>query len=349
VAGADVSGLRPIELDDDRWRSFVAGRPEATPFHTPAWAEMLCECYGFRGFALASLDENGLPHAGIPVIEFPAPLRRRRRWVSLPFTDVCAPLSSEPEREGLLLESLEDARRVAEVDRFEIRSHVEVGAARRITTGLRHTLALERNEDAVLRRLDRSQVQRNIERAKREGVVVRRGEQEADLDHVFFQLQVETRRRLGVPVQPRRFYTLLWRRVIERGHGFLLLAYAGGTAIAGGVFLRAPRTLTYKYGASNREYWRLRPNILLFWTAIQIGCRSGAEILDFGRTDLNDQGLRTFKLNWGTHEEPLTYTVLGRPDGGARQRFEPVVRNIIRYSPSWVCRTIGATLYRYAA
>ena len=339
--------LQQLELGDERWRAFVAGRPEATAFHLPAWTEMLCECYGFRGFALATVDPAGLPTAGMPVIELQRRLHRRV-WVSLPFTDACAPLL-EPERESQLLGGLEDARRAAGVQGLEIRAHVQMADGRQVKTALRHSLTLEQDEEAVLRRLDPSQVQRNIRRAKREGVVVRPAERESDLDRVFFELQVETRRRLGVPVQPRRFYTLLWRRLIEPGHGFLLLAYTGSRPIAGGVFLRAGHTLTYKFGASSREHWRLRPNVLLFWSAIQLGCASGVRVLDFGRTELKNDGLRQFKLNWGTREEPLTYTVLGQLDRQATRKLEPALGSIIRHSPAWVGRAIGARLYRYAS
>ncbi len=344
-----MSRLERLEFRDERWTSFVAARPEATVFHVPAWAEMLCECYGFSGFALASVDEHGLPTAGVPVIELSSPVRRRRRWVSLPFTDACAPLSCSTDAEARLLGSLEEARTAAEVDRLEVRWTLPLQGAKQTGTFLRHTLELESDEDAVLRRLDRSQVQRNIKRAKREGVVVRRAERQSDVDRVFFRLQTETRRRLGIPVQPRRFYTLLWRRLIEPGYGFLLLAYAGATPIAGGIFLHASRTLTYKYGASSREHWHLRPNPLLFWTAIQIGCASGAETFDFGRTELKDEGLRTFKRNWGTCEEPLTYTALGRGEPKTSRRLERAVATIIRHSPAWVCQAVGATVYRYAA
>jgi hypothetical protein len=63
-----------------------------------------------------------------------------------------------------------------------------------------------------------------------------------------------------VPVQPRRFFELLWRLVLEPGLGFLLLAHAGARPVAGAVFLRGSRCLTYKYGASDASAWPLRPN-----------------------------------------------------------------------------------------
>jgi CelD/BcsL family acetyltransferase involved in cellulose biosynthesis len=344
-----VSTVQQVELRDGRWTSFVASQPEATAFHAPSWAEMLCECYGFRSFALASTDEHGVAAAGIPVIELPASLHRRPRWVSLPFTDICPPLARGSEREAVFVKGLEETRKAAGVDRFEIRSRVSAPGAHLRSTAVRHTLELDPDEQAVLRRLDTSQVQRNIKRARREGVVVRIAERESDLDRTFFDLQVETRRRLGVPVQPRRFYTLLWRRLIEAGEGFLLLAYAGRRPIAGGVFLHGRRSLTYKYGASSRAHWHLRPNVLLFWTAIQMACSSGVDIFDFGRTDLKNEGLRTFKRNWGTREEPLIYTTLGSPARRISAGLEPALSTLIRHSPSWVCKLAGAKLYHLAA
>ena len=43
------------------------------------------------------------------------------------------------------------------------------------------------------------------------------------------------------------------------------------------------------------------------WTAIQHLAREGFETLDFGRTDPSNEGLRTFKLGWGTTEARLPY------------------------------------------
>src|SRR5207247_6656809 len=133
--------------------------------------------------ALTVVDDEGLPTAGMPVIELRRRLHRRV-WVSLPFTDACAPLL-EPERESRLLGGLEDARMAAGIQGLEIRAHVPMADGRQVKTALRHSLALERDEETVLRRLDPSQVQRNIRRAEREGVVVRRAERESDLDQVF--------------------------------------------------------------------------------------------------------------------------------------------------------------------
>lgn len=339
--------VHELELGDPRWSAFVAGMPEATAFHDPAWAELLSECYGHRPFVLAMLDPRGEITAGLPLLEATT-LRRRRRWVSLPFSDSCEPLLTDPSGASALAGALERARSEAGVDRLEVRADFELPGAVHTSLALRHLLALEPDEGAVFRRLSRSQVQRNIARARDEGVVVRFAESRADLDETFFALQVETRRRLGVPVQPRRFYSLLWERMIEQGRGFLLLAYAGETPIGGAVFLRSPRVLTYKFGASSKSAWRLRGNPLIFWTAIQHGCATGAEIFDFGRTELGHEGLRAFKRSWGTREVPLVYTAVGAARQPSRDLARSALAVVIRHSPPFVCRALGATLYRYA-
>src|SRR5204862_1950065 len=124
---------------------------------------------------------------------------------------------------------------------------------------------------------------RNIRTAERRGVTVHRGSAPADIE-TFYRLHLMTRRRLGVPVQPRRFFELLGSRVLEEGLGFILSARAGDVPIAAAVFLHWNGELVYKYGASDHRYWEYRPNNLLFWEAIRWARDNGYHTIDFGRT-----------------------------------------------------------------
>jgi CelD/BcsL family acetyltransferase involved in cellulose biosynthesis len=342
-----MTELRQVEIADPRWSAFVARHEEATAFHQPAWARLLAECYGFRPFALVLADGDGVL-AGLPVLEVTKPLSRSVRWVSLPFTDACRPLAECADAGAQLLEELDRARAVGGAEQLELRAEVPVAGATLVGDAVSTALDLEPDEEAVLRRLHPAQ-RRNIRRAEREGVVVRAAETRDDLDRVFFDLQLETRRRLGVPVQPRRFYSLLWDHVIESGHGFALLAYSGATPIAGTVILGAHGRLTYKFGASKQSYWSLRANSLLLWRAIQRGCASGATSLDLGRTETRHASLLAFKRQWSTQEEPLRYTVLGRAESSARSRLASAAGPLVRRSPAWVCRALGDLFYRYMA
>ncbi len=346
MRGTDVEVvLRP--LPDPGWAAFVARQRRALPYHHPAWASMLAECYGFRALALTVEDRSGPVLAGLPLIE----IRRRPgrpRWVALPFTDECPPLAAE-EVDGLA-GCLDEARRAHGVGRLEIRALVAGGGVRADGTFLTHRLPLAGTEDEVFARLHASQVRRNVRRAQRHGVVVRPGAVEEDLTRVFYRLHLRTRHRLGVPVQPLRYFRLLWRRLLAPGLGTVLIAESAGVPVAAGVFLASPDLCVYKYGASDERHWDVRPNHLLFWTAIRWAMARGCRTFDFGRTDLGDESLREFKSRWGTEERPLTYSVLSdapvRPGGGG---VPAPLRSVLRHGPRFVPRVLGELLYRHTA
>jgi CelD/BcsL family acetyltransferase involved in cellulose biosynthesis len=328
-----------LELDDPRWAAFVSGREDATPFHHPAWARVLARTYGYRGFAVCDADR---PTAGVPILEVRR-LSGRRRWISLPFTDECAPL-------GEVAAPLAAAQRDLGAPEIEVRGAVDELGWRTGADAVVHVLDLADGLDAARKRFSRSQVIRNISRAEREGVVVRRAQTRADLE-AFYALHGRTRRRQGVPVQPRRFFDTIWDDLVGSGLAFILLADAGPrTAVAGALFLAWGGTTIYKFGASDPESWPQRPNHLIFWTAIQEACARGDRRFDLGRTDIGNDGLRAFKAGWGATERPLVYSRLERgasePADGLAAR---AMGAAIRRGPAWVGRGVGATLYRYAA
>jgi CelD/BcsL family acetyltransferase involved in cellulose biosynthesis len=338
--------LRPLQ--DPRWSTFVSTHDAALPFHHPSWAAMLAECYGFRGFCLTVDDYAGRILAGLPVIEVHRG-RGRRRWVSLPFTDECPPLCL-PDAGTEVAAALDDMRRAFGVARLEIRAELPGAGVQPDGVFLTHQLPLAPSPDDTFATLHPNQVRRNIRRAQRAGVTIRAGATEADVTEVFYRLHVRTRRRLGVPVQPLRYFRLLWRQCLQPGHGTVLIAEWRGAPVAAAVFLASRNTCVYKYGASDARHWDVRPNHLLFWEAIRWATARGCRTFDFGRTDLGDEGLREFKSRWGTTERELSYVVLtdtpNRPSTGG---VPGPVRSAIRHGPGFVPRILGELLYRYTA
>src|SRR5919198_1693878 len=225
VRRAESGRIQRLELEDPRWSALVDVDPRSLPFHRPAWGRFIADCYRYRAFVLALEDDHGRLVAGVPLIETRSPLGRRS-WVSLPFTDLCGPVvgpDAGPESIERLIEEVELARRGAGVGRVEIRDALPDGTASLESAAVIHRLTLDPDPDAVMGRF-RSSIRQGIRGAEKAGVVVRRGDAESDLTRIFFDLHVRTRRRLGVPVQGRRFFRLLWERVLEPGGGFVLVA-----------------------------------------------------------------------------------------------------------------------------
>ncbi len=369
-----------LELTDPRWLAFLASRPEAHIFHHPAWQTVLAECYGYRPIVLAVCDRAGrdqvtaspmvtaLPPvtAGLPMMEVrtgigPWHALGGRRWVALPFTDYCPPLYED----ALALEQLAAGL----VERCE---REQAGASWRgaevrwalppcppiqpYLAYTSHRVPLGPDPLAVMKRFDRTHRQ-NVAAAEERGVRIEWGTG-PEAVAAFYDLQLATRRRKGLPVQPRRFFDLIARHLFSEGLGFILLAYRGaGEPLAGGLFLRYGQTLVYKYAASSggagSVEQQLRPNNLLTWTAILWGCENGCTAFDLGRTDLGNAGLRRFKRGWGAEETEVTYCTLADARTRVEQpapapaagRLAAIAGPVIQKSPPWVCRAVGELLY----
>jgi len=185
----------------------------------------------------------------------------------------------------------------------------------------------------ALRRADRSVLNTTIER---------------DLPAVraYYRLHGLTRRRQGAPIQPWRFFQLIHQQLIAEGLGMVVLARVRGRPVAGALFLSWNSNLIYKFGASDPAFWDLRPNNLVIWTAIEWGCANGYRVLDLGKSDTHNLGLRRFKSGWGAKEVPLHHTVL--PSGAGPERSGLALRaasGLIRHSPVIAARALGELLY----
>lgn len=335
-----------LDLSDSRWHALTATQPQHHIFHHPAWTNLLADCYGYRPFVIAVGDTDGNICAGLPMMEVASYLTGRR-WVSLPFTDHCAPLYNDAESLSRLINGLTHLSKDQSTPKIELHSEFpQHPAIRQYSHQVLHILPLCPDSEEVASRFH-STHRRNIRVAQRRGVRIEWGSKREGLE-AFYRLHLRTRRRQGIPIQPKRFFDLLGSHLIEKGLGFVLLAYKDDQCLAAAVFLHWNRTLTYKYGASASDGLNLRPNNLLFWTAIQWGCENGYTLFDMGKTDLDNTGLRAFKNGWGAKEVPLAYSTLSiEPIQSRTENLLPVMQIVIRNSPLWLCRAMGELLYKH--
>jgi CelD/BcsL family acetyltransferase involved in cellulose biosynthesis len=349
ATASSVAGRAPaaalIDAHDPVWGRFVEAHPDRLPIHDPAWLRVLAGAYGFRPFVISITDGAGGIEAGIPLMEVHDAIRGRR-WIALPFTDCCPPLCARPAAARHLADAVARAAEDDGVSSVEVRAPLTDWTATAVATA--HDLDLSPGL-ATLQRGFTASTRRNVRKAQREQLVVRRAEREDDLVEVYYGLHLRTRRRLGVPMQPRRFFRSLWRNVLDTGRGELLLVSSNGVPVAGAVFLRAGGTVMYKYAASDERAWALRPNNVLIAEAIRRAAEEGYRRFDFGRSDFADAGLRSFKIGWGAAERPLVYSCLGDAAASTGVRGGRLLGKVIRRSPTAVCRIIGECLYRYAA
>ncbi|HEY8467784.1 MAG TPA: GNAT family N-acetyltransferase [Solirubrobacterales bacterium] len=337
-----------LSPDDPDWLEFAAGHPAATPFHHPAWTATLAEAYGFDGSALVLRDGDDGTQALLPLIRVGR--GRRRRAVALPFTDSLGPLVDPALDPAALAERLERVRVELGLGALEVRDALAAGVGERAPVGYRHVLDLRPGETEVRAGFHRSRVERKLRRAEREGLELRISADREALLEAFLPLHVATRRRLGVPVQPRRFFDALHERMLGRGLGFVASAHRDGEPVAAAVYLGWNGRLVYKFSAADRSHGDLGGAQAVVWEAIRWGCANGFAELDFGRTEEGHEGLRTFKSSWGTQEIDLAYTSLGgAPARAGSGRAAALLAAVLRRSPELLTRAVGRVAYRYTA
>lgn len=331
---------------DPAWDERLQRFPDATCFHTAAWAQVLARSYGLKP-AYFLVGDGSAPAAMLPTMEITSSLTGRR-GVSLPFSDHCSPLASD---DGARVEAIRAVTAYGTRRRWqywEQRGGEDARGRTPSTTFVRHLLPLDGGERRLFAGCSAA-ARRAIRKA---GASQLRVEFAQDLTavHRYYELHCATRRRHGLPPQPFRFFHHLQRHFLQPGLGWVVLASLPQGPVAGAVFLRYGRTLTFKFGASNPRFAHLRPNNLVMWEAIVRAVGIGCSHLDFGRTSLANEGLRRFKLGWGAAEALLPYYRYELPAGrlvNVPDRARGWHNRVLRLLPSAVLRSLGAALYRH--
>jgi CelD/BcsL family acetyltransferase involved in cellulose biosynthesis len=331
-------------LADDRWSAFLAASPEASIFHHQEWLSLLRAQYRYPIHARCVVDADDAIVAALPLAHIKSRLTGSR-LVAVPFSDLCHPVSRAGEAAALdlLLSDLSNHHASEGID-IEVRCSLP-GMGHPGAAFYHHVVPLESDFEAVRAGFN-SSTKRGVKKAQREGIEVTYERGVSGLE-AFYRMHLITRRRQGVPTQPKRFFGR-FARLFENDLGFVLLARHEGVPVAGAVMLTYNGVLTYKYGASFPSHLSLRPNNAIFTEAIQWGCANGYQHFDLGRTDTDNEGLRAFKCGWGADERTLAYTVLSRraPKDG-HSGVPSSLRAVITRTPPLTGRLIGEALYRH--
>lgn len=327
-AGSDVSTQpRSRVLDPFEpafWQS-VAHQPHRSLFTSRPWLEVLRATYGF---AIEAAVAATAPERNDALLFCHLEDLRGPRVISLPFSDYCDPLLTQPTGWRALVEPL--LCRGAPVRMRCLRSDAPATDGRFRLSGraLWHGTDLTADEATLWSRLDAS-ARQNVRKALRNGISVH---EETSIDAVltFYALHVQLRKqKYRLLAQPRAFFERLhdWFAPDERL--VVLLAKHDGQAIAGILFLEFDGTLYYKFNASADS--RLRPNDLLAWEGLRLGHRRGLVRLDFGLSDTEQPGLVRYKRKFATEEREI-FQWTWVPEGFADRRGEEagrVLRTIV--------------------
>ena len=209
------------------------------------------------------------------------------------------------------------------------------------------TIDLNLPSKTLFRRF-RNSTQRNTKKAIKLGVktTIRKSQESMN---AFCRLNRLTRRRHGLPPQPVRFFNNIQKHIMNNNKGFICLAHHAGKAIAGAVFLTAHNQAIYKYGASDHDFFHLRPNNLVMATAIRYITELGLQTINLGRTEKEHKGQLQFKLGWSASPSEISYFKIDLASGKCIVD-PPLIRSsysLFKRLPISILEIFGALAYRH--
>ena len=291
-------------LCDPSWDQIVLSHPDHNFFHRAAWAKVIWKTYGHKPIYIRFCRDGELATL-VPLMEVASPLTGRR-GVSLPFSDFCRPLVFDKRGQESLVPQLLELGRKRKWRYFELRAGREsenFPAPSEKYYG--HKLDLTGGMENLFARF-KDPVRRAIRKAEKRGLNVEAtNTREAMVD--FYRLHVRTRRRHGLPPQPLSFFLNIHEEVVKADLGFVIVGKLGTRPVAAAIFFYSGEAALFKFGASDERTQEIRGNNLVMWEAMKRLVGKGLRTLHFGRTTVSDDGLRRFKLSWGTDEEVIEY------------------------------------------
>ena len=336
-------------LQDPRWKAFIERRPDSSIFHRVEWLRALQSCYGYAPRALSLSPPGSQLESGLLFCEVRS-LLTGNRLVSLPFSDHCEVLVSEPEEVTGLLAGMAERVEKGRWNYFEVRPILNKPQDPQERFGISntyyfHRLDLHTSEELIFKNLHKDCVQRKIRRAEREKLRYEAGSSHTLLKH-FYKLMIMTRRRHKVPPQPLKWFQSL---IASLGSDLQIrVAFKGDIPVASILTISDKKTMVYKYGCSDVRFNNLGATAMLFWKAIQEAKAKGITEFDLGRSELDNPGLVAFKEHWGARRSMLSY--LRYPALAASSGAERAIKHfqkVISITPDAPLVMLGRLLYRH--
>ncbi len=302
--------VRPWRDDDrERWDAYVSAHPAARCCHLSAWKRVIERTFGHETRYLVSEGPGGAIEGVLPM----ARLRSRLFGdflVSVPYLNYGGPCAGGESAAQALMRAAADTAADLSVRHAEIRTETPRDYGLRVRSSkVSMRLPLEASPEALWKRFP-AKLRSQVKRAQQEATTVSIGGAE-QLD-AFYDVFARNMRDLGTPVYGRRFFANILSELPEST--WICTVRLGERPVAAGFLVGFRDMLEIPWASSLREFNRLSPNMLLYWSVLEFACERGFRVFDFGRSS-PDSGTFRFKAQWGASPVPLYWHYWVRGDG----------------------------------
>lgn len=328
---------------EEEWDAFAVQQSGYTHFHRIRWRTVIERVFGHQCVYLGARGSDGKLLGILPLVRVRSVVFGHY-LVSMPFLNYGGPIGTDDGVRALVNEAVELARREG-VKLLEMRSSVPLDTSlpvshRKITV----LLDLPATSEALLKGFT-PKLRSQVRRPQKEGITVAFGHEQIE---PFFSVFSRHMRDLGTPTQSLMFFREIANQFPD--DCWVGCAYYEGQAIAGGYGFHFGDQFEMTWASSLREYNRLAPNMLLYWSFMERAIAVGARQFNFGRCT-RGAGTHKFKMQWGGREQDLWWYSFAATDGittpspnDARFSWGP---RIWRRLPASIATKVGPSIVRY--
>lgn len=292
------------EIFDPAILEFIISQNEATIYHHPAWLKALERSFGFNVYYLIAKNELGEIEGLTPFLAASSPITGKR-IITLPFSTYCDPLID--------YKRLPDAIKFLK-EKFQAFSVIDIRSLNNYQNYLSdfsvsseyctHILKLKNAIEETFESFHPTSIRASIRRAEKNNLSIDWGD---SFDHlkIFYQLEFKLRKRLLLPPIPFNFFKNFYEELKKYDLITIPIVYKDNIPVSAGFILNYKDKFYLEYTASDKDYLYLYPNHKLFFEVIKKAHNSGAKFVDFGRTNLENISLITFKEKWAAEKYPV--------------------------------------------
>ena len=299
------------ELTDQEctaWDAYVRNADHGLPQHLSGWRKVLHETHGYETPYL--MARQGEQVVGV----LPFFLVRSRLVGNVAMTMPGGLCTDSEEVASELISCAKEITRQAKMQRLLLHDTRQRWPGELYTTSkhVHWIVDVRPNTEALWKRLDG-----NVRRQVR---IARRKELRVEIDrtgehlNVFYDVLSRCTHQMGTPLFGHNFL----ERIVETfPDGFnVALVFRKQQPIGGYFQLQMGNTVFGVWGATLREYLKLRPVYLAYWEMLSYTSTNGYAFLDMGRSPTDSEASK-YKGQWGGVARPIYQQVIRIGDGNS--------------------------------
>jgi len=288
--------------DSVKWNAYVFSHPKSTLYHLSGWMNVIRKTYGHKTCYLMAAKDDNTVSGVLPLVHLRSFIFGNS-LISIPFFDMGGILADDEETEKALLSEAVLLGKRVNAKSIELR-HAEAGNLSipdSLTRSHKVRMILDLPESSdILMNSFKAKLRNQIKKPAKEGLQAKIGGLELLED--FYYVFLINMRDLGSPIHSKNFIKNLLEEFPDKAK--IVIVYKDNQPLACSLVIGFKKMLQNPWASALKEYSRLSPNMLLYWTMLEYGCNNGYTSFDFGRSTPGE-GTYRFKEQWGARPSPL--------------------------------------------